>query len=85
MINDAMNTLPTIDIENEDLQTHVELCAQRYKELDKRLGNLEEKVDLIYNKVDQFRTEMKKTLIITAGSIITAMITTLGVILTKII
>jgi len=78
-----MTTLPTINAESDDLATHVELCAARYRELDQRLGNLESKIDRIDLKVDAFRMEMKKTLVITAGTIITSVITTLGVILVK--
>lgn len=78
-----MTTLPTINAESESLATHVELCAARYRELDQRLVNLETKIDRIDTKVDEFRVEMKKTLIITAGTIVTSVITTLGVILIK--
>lgn len=78
-----MTTIPTIEAETEDLGTHVELCAQRYRELDHRLTNLESKIDRIDAKVDAFRLEMKKTVVITGGTIITSVITTLGVILVK--
>jgi L-rhamnose isomerase len=78
-----MSTLSTIEAESQSLGTHVELCAQRYKSLDERLTNLESKIDRIDTKVDEFRVEMKKTLIITAGTIVTSVITTLGVILIK--
>jgi hypothetical protein len=80
-----MTTISTIEAESESLSTHVELCAQRYRELDSRLGNLESKIDRIDTKVDDFRTEMKKTLIITGGTILTSVITTLGVVLVKLL
>jgi hypothetical protein len=31
----------TIDIEKTNLEAHVDLCAQRYESLDKRLTNIE--------------------------------------------
>ena len=35
------------DIENESLPAHTAICAQRYKQLDLRLINLETKMDFI--------------------------------------
>jgi len=80
-----MNPIPTIDAESLSLATHVELCSARYSQLDSRLSNLESKIDRIDTKVDDFRTEMKKTLIITGGTIVTTVITTLGVVLVKLL
>lgn len=80
-----MTTLTPIDAESQDLKTHVDICAYRYRELDTRLTNLESKIDGIGLKVDGFRAEMKKTIIVTSGSVVVAVITTLGVILSKMI
>lgn len=79
-----MNTLTTINAEKEDLSTHVDLCAQRYKDLDSRLGHLEAKVDKISDKIDQIRPEISKILIGTAGTILVALISALGVFLSHI-
>jgi tetrahydromethanopterin S-methyltransferase subunit G len=78
-----MNSFNTIKAESEDLATHVELCAQRYKELDDRLDKLESKVDRIVETMNNFKSDIKKTLITTGGTIIVTLITTLGVIYTK--
>lgn len=80
-----MTTTPTIPAESEDLKTHVDLCETRYRELDKKLCHLDSKVSEISQKVDDFRIEFKKILVITAGSIITSIITAFGVILVKLI
>ena len=78
-----MNSIKTIPGEHENLPLHVELCAERFQSLDNKLVKLEDKIDKIANKVDCFRVEMRKTMIITMGSIVTTIITVMGVLLTK--
>jgi L-rhamnose isomerase len=69
-----MNTLPTIDAERDSLETHVELCAERYANLDERMSKLEIKVDALVAKVDAVKSELNKTLIATGGTIVVALI-----------
>ena len=69
-----MNTLPTIDAERDSLETHVELCAERYANLDERMSKLEGKVDALVAKVDAVKSELNKTLIATGGTIVVALI-----------
>lgn len=69
-----MNTIQPIDAEREDLNTHVDLCAQRYAELDSRMTSIEAKIDLIHAKFDGFRGEIVKILIGSVSSIIIAII-----------
>jgi hypothetical protein len=75
-----MNSIPTIAAEREDLSTHVDLCAERYKELDSRLGSVESKLDHIGNRVDAIKGEMKKSLIGAVSTIIVALIGAVGTI-----
>lgn len=35
----------TTDIEKRSLETHVELCAERYKFLEEKIENMDEKID----------------------------------------
>ena len=77
-----INIMPTVDQESNDLDLHVQLCAQRYMELDERLGKLEVKVDGIANKIDTFKTEIAKIMLTTAGTIIVALIGCAGVVVT---
>lgn len=81
-----MNSITTIEAEKEDLGTHVDLCAQRYKELDSRLEKLEHKVDALTDRVDNIKTEFKKSMINSVATIIVALIgavaTIVGVIIT---
>lgn len=72
------------DIEKENLEAHVELCAQRYDSLEKRLTSIEGKVAALQDAVEKSSLNTIKVLIGTAGTIIVACISLLGVILTKI-
>jgi hypothetical protein len=43
--------VPT-DIEKKNLEAHVELCAERYKNLDEKLGTVEKKVFDVEKKLE---------------------------------
>ena len=79
-----MNTIKTIDAESESLSTHVELCAQRYQELDTRLNMVEAKIDQVAKTVVNLKTDITKTLIATAGTIVVAIIGSASVIISHI-
>mgnify|MGYP000010417823 CR=1 FL=1 len=79
-----MNTIKTIDAESESLGTHVELCAQRYQELDTRLNKVETKIDEVAKTVVNLKSEITKTLIATAGTIVVAIIGSASVIISHI-
>lgn len=44
--------------ENEDLNLHVSLCEQRYKELENRLEALDARLSALEDKVSNIKTEM---------------------------
>jgi hypothetical protein len=73
----------TTDIEKENLEAHVELCAQRYDALEKRLGSIESKVSILSELVEKGQLSMTKVLIGTAGTVIAGVLSTLVVILSK--
>lgn len=73
----------TTDIEKENLEAHVELCAQRYQALEQRLTSIEGKVSTLQETIEKSSLNTIKVLIGTAGTIIVACISLLGVILTK--
>ena len=72
-----------LDQERHDLNLHIDLCAKRYKELSERLDNIEGTVRDISHKIDSNKSEINKALIATAGTIIVAIISLMGVILTR--
>jgi len=74
-----MNDIFTIDAEKEDLATHVDLCAQRYSLLEKRLTVLELKVDGIATTISQNKDGLSKVIIGATATIVSSL---LGVIVT---
>jgi hypothetical protein len=70
-------------IEKENLETHVELCALRYQQLETRLTSIEKKVSTIADTLEKSQTSMTKVLIGTAGTVIAGVISTIVVILIK--
>ena len=53
-----MKKMASTDIEKKSLEAHVELCAERYNNLDSKLCNLEERMD----KVEDHLVDIKNTL-----------------------
>lgn len=76
--------LKTTDIEKENLEAHVELCAERYKQLESRLGTIETKVTSLQETIERSHLSTIKVLIGTAGTVIVAVLSLLGVIITKV-
>ncbi|CAB4137417.1 hypothetical protein UFOVP322_38 [uncultured Caudovirales phage] len=67
------------DIENESLPAHTAICAQRYKQLDLRLINLETKMDSVQQDILQGQKSLKTTIITSTSTIVASL---LGVIVT---
>lgn len=74
----------TTAIEKENLEAHVELCAERYKQLENRLDNVEGKIGTLQETIEKSSLNTIKILIGTAGTIIVAVLSLIGVIVTKI-
>jgi hypothetical protein len=70
-------------IEKQNLEAHVELCAQRYEALEKRMSSVEGKLSTLQDTVEKSSLNTIKILIGTAGTIIVAMLSLIGLILTK--
>jgi hypothetical protein len=78
-----MSTGPIIDIEKTNLEAHVDLCAQRYDNLDKRLSSIEIKFDSLKQLIEEGHTSMTKVIVGTAGTVITGVIGLIVVVLQK--
>lgn len=48
----------TTDIEKKNLEAHVEICAERYKNLETKLGNLEGRMDNLDERMDKFEDHL---------------------------
>ena len=78
-----MSTQGPIDIEKENLEAHVELCAQRYQSLDDRLSKIEGKFGDLQKLIEAGQNSMIKVVIGTAGTVVTGVLSVLFVLLTK--
>jgi len=52
--------MDTTEIEKKSLEAHVELCAERYRQLDHRLETLTEKITALHANVDRLAGTMHK-------------------------
>lgn len=75
--------MSTTEIEKTNLEAHVELCSQRYDALEKRLSGVEDKLGKLQTTVEKSSMATIKVLIGTAGTIIVAVLSLFGVIVTK--
>jgi hypothetical protein len=71
------------DIEKENLEAHVELCGERYKQLETRLSSIEGKVANLQDTIEKSSLNTIKVLIGTAGTVIVGILSVLAVIITK--
>ena len=71
------------DIEKENLEAHVELCAQRYTSLENRLTNIENKVGGLQKLIEDSHNSVTKVIIGTAGTVVAGVLSVLVVLLTK--
>jgi len=60
---------PTTELEKTSLEAHVDLCALRYAQLDKRLTTLESKVDSMHSEIVSGQKSLVKVIVGTAGTI----------------
>ena len=71
----------TTDLEKQSLEAHVDLCAIRYANLDKRLTNVENKIDEVHEDIKDGNQSMIKVLIGAAGTIVAGLLSTIVVLL----
>ena len=74
----------TTDIEKENLEAHVELCAERYRNLDRRLNIIEVKVESILKELSSNNKNMQKVIIGATGTIIAGLLSTIVTFIVKI-
>jgi hypothetical protein len=76
-----MASVPTTDLEKSSLEAHVDLCALRYAQLDRRLTNLEDKVDNIHIDIIEGQKSLSKVIITTAGTVVVGVLSIVATIL----
>ena len=70
-------------IEKENLEAHVELCAERYEQLNTRLETIEGKVSSLAEKIEESKSSMSKVIIGATATIIAGLLSTVITILMK--
>lgn len=78
-----MSALKPTDIEKENLESHVELCALRYQNLESRLSIIETKVESLAGKIQDSQSSMSKVIIGSTATIIAGLLSTVVTILIK--
>jgi hypothetical protein len=73
--------MSTTELERNSLEAHVDLCAIRYDNLDKRLTNVETKLDGIAEDMKAGQNSLAKVIIGAAGTIVAGLLSTVVVIL----
>jgi hypothetical protein len=77
-----MSLKPT-DIEKNNLESHVELCALRYQNLETRLTTIESKVVSLAEKIQESQSSMSRVVIGATATIIAGLLSTVVTILIK--
>jgi tetrahydromethanopterin S-methyltransferase subunit G len=69
------------NLEKSNLEAHVDLCQQRYEQLESRLTKIEQKVEDIHSDITAGQQSMTKVLIGATGTIVAGLLSTIVVIL----
>jgi ABC-type hemin transport system substrate-binding protein len=73
----------TTDLEKQNLEAHVDLCAERYKGLHDRLSAIELRLGKMNEDMIAGQKSSSKTIIATAGTVVAGLLSTVVVILMK--
>lgn len=68
-------------LERESLEAHVDMCALRYEQMDKRLSTVESKLDDIADQMAAGQAGLTKVIIGAAGTITAGLLSTIVVII----
>jgi hypothetical protein len=76
-----MSAIGSTKLEKESLEAHVDLCALRYEQMDKRLTTVEEKLDDISDQMTAGQNSLVKVIIGASGTIVAGLLSTIVVVL----
>ena len=71
------------ELEKQNLEAHVDLCAERYKGLHDRLSAIEIRLGKMNEEMIAGQKSHSKTIIATAGTVVAGLLSTVAVILMK--
>lgn len=81
--NEIKNYMSTTELEKQNLEAHVDLCAERYKGLHDRLSAIEHSLKRMNEDMIAGQKSSSKTIIATAGTVVAGLLSTVVVILMK--
>lgn len=80
--------MSTTELEKENLEAHVDLCAQRYEVLEYKIVHIEESVSMVHKMLKSQNEQIARnnktlitTIITTAGTIMAGLLSTIVVLL----
>lgn len=76
-----MSALASTELEKQSLEAHVDLCALRYEQLDRRLNKVEEKIDEIHDEMRNGNSALIKVMVGAAGTIVAGLLSTIVVLI----
>lgn len=79
-----MSTIGSTALEKESLEAHVDLCALRYEQMDKRLTVVEDKLDGISDQMAAGQNSLVKVIIGAAGTVVAGLLSTIVVVLMQV-
>ncbi len=82
-IKSELRYMSTTDLEKQNLEAHVDLCAERYKGLHDRLSAIETRLGKMNEEMIAGQKSHSKTIIATAGTVVAGLLSTVAVILMK--
>lgn len=68
-------------LEKKNLEAHVDLCEQRYKNLETRLQSVEVKLEHVHRDITNGNKSMAKVIIGATGTIVAGLLSTIVVII----
>lgn len=78
-----MSEITTTNLERTNLEAHVDLCAERYKQLDSRLTIIEEKVESISQAILDSKNSLNKVIIGASATVVSSILGLIVTILMK--
>ena len=78
-----MSSIKTTNLERENLEAHVDLCAERYGQLESRISTIENKVEEIHKDIQEANKSMGNVIIGAAATIVAGLLSLVVTILLK--
>jgi hypothetical protein len=78
-----VNDINTVEAERTNLDLHVDLCAQRYLLLEKRLATVEVKVDNVSQAITKGQSSLSTVIISSAGTVVAGLLGLIATLLLK--